>query len=256
MNDFRDERVPWVDAAAAAPSDGETVEIGARAADAIVGSLPSEKIEAVLARSTPTLAAGLLRYGPHAVLTAWLVGVAWMVGSCLIGPDRTVVHQESPQSTKMGPAEQNMTEKLHAQKAEVEAMHAAQTLSTKDVSGLANVKPRLDAAKTEISAAIVEPSGKIEHSRPKSTDRLSKANERLDRIGLKIAALLAAAPVVDHSVSAAPVAQRRAQGRRHDAFDPSLNPSAPGAPRPLGTVAPAATANSPAAQYAFGQRTN
>jgi hypothetical protein len=255
VNDFRDEPVPWV-GTAAAPPDEETLEIGARAADAIVGSLPSKKIEAVLARSTPTLAAGLLRYGPHAVLTAWLVGVAWMVGSSFIGPDRTVIHQESVKSAEMGPAEQKMAEKLHAQKAEVEAMHAVQNLSTKNVTGLANVKPHLDAAKPEISAAIVEPSGKIGHLRRKSTDRLSKADERLDRVGLKIAALLAGAPVVDHSVSAAPVAQRRAQGRRHDAFDPSLNPTAPGAPRPLGTVAPPATANSPAAQYAFGQRTN
>jgi len=31
-----------------------------------------------------------------------------------------------------------------------------------------------------------------------------------------------------------------APGRRGDAFDPSLNPSAPGAPRPLGTTAPSA----------------
>jgi hypothetical protein len=255
VNDFRDEPVPWV-GTAAAPPDEETLEIGARAADAIVGSLPSKKIEAVLARSTPTLAAGLLRYGPHAVLTAWLVGVAWMVGSSFIGPDRTVIHQESVKSAEMGPAEQKMAEKLRAQKAEVEATHAVQNLSTKNVTGLANVKPHLDAPKPEISAAIVEPSGKIGHLRRKSTDRLSKADERLDRVGLKIAALLAGAPVVDHSVSAAPVAQRRTQGRRHDAFDPSLNPTAPGAPRPLGTVAPPATANSPAAQYAFGQRTN
>jgi hypothetical protein len=251
MNDFRDEPVPWVGAAAAAPPDEETLEIGARAADAIAGSLPSKKIETVLARNPPTLAAGLLRYGPHAVLTAWLVGVAWMVGSYFIGPDRTVVHQESVQSAEMGSAEQKMVEKLHAKKAEVEAMHGAQTLSTKDVTDLANVKPRLDAAKTEIRTEIVEPSGKIERLRPKSSDRLSKATERLDRIGLKIAALLAAAPV-----AAAPVAERRAQGRHHDAFDPSLNPAAPGTPRRLGTVPPAATANSPAAQYAFGQRTN
>jgi hypothetical protein len=202
------------------------------------------------------LAAGFLRYGPHAVLTGWIVGVAWMGGSYFIGPDRTVVHQERLHSAEMGPTEQKMAETLHAQKTEVAAMRGAQTLSTKDVTGLANVKPRLDAAKTEINAEIVEPWGKIEHLRPKPADRLSKANERLDRIGLKIAALLAAAPVVDHSVSAAPVAQRRAQGRHHDAFDPSLNSTAPGAPRPLGTIAPAATANGPAAQYAFGQLTN
>jgi hypothetical protein len=172
-----------------------------------------------------------------------LLGVAWLVGSLFVGPAQTVVQQESLQS-KTSLAVQKMAEESRAQKADVEAMHPAQTLSTKDVTGLGTTTPRLDAAKTEINAAIAEPQDKVEHSRPKSADKVSKASERLDRIGLKIAALLAAAaPAADRSMAAAPIARRQARGVRHDAFDPSLNPTAPGAPRPLGTVAPTTTAS-------------
>jgi hypothetical protein len=67
-------------------------------------------------------------------------------------------------------------------------------------------------------------------------EKLANGGKRLDRIGLKIAALLAVDSGVDHSVSATPVARKRGQNRRGDAFDPSQNPSAPGSPRPLGVI--------------------
>src|SRR5260370_1260136 len=239
-------------AAGSLPPDEDVLEVGTRAADAILGPAPSEKVEEVPARSAPPLASALLSYGPHAGLAACLFGVAWLVGSYFVGPARTVVQQESVQSAEMGHAAQKTVEELHVQKADVEAMRAAQSLSTEDATGLGNTKPRLDPAKTEISAGIAETSGKVE-LRPKSAAKLPKASERLDRIGLKIAALLAAAPVADRSASAAPIARKRAQGGRGDAFDPSQNPTAPGAPRPL---APAATANNSAAEYAYGQRAN
>lgn len=118
-----------------------------------------------------------------------------------------------------------MAEEPHAPKAEVEALPAAQ--GAKDAAGLGNTKPRLDAAKTEISAAIAEVSGKVERLPPKPPEKPSKA-----------------------------VARKRAKGGRGDAFDPSKNPTAPGAPRPLGTIAPAATPNNSAAEIAYGQRAN
>ena len=142
-----------------------------------------------------------------------------------------------------------------AQKADVEAMRAAQSPSIKDAIELGNAKPGLDAAKTEISGGDREASGKAERPRSKSAERLSKSSERLDRIGLEIAALLAAAPAADPSAAVAPVARRPAQNARHDAFDPLQNPTAPGAPRPLGTIARAATvANS--AENEYGHRAN
>jgi len=149
-----------------------------------------------------------------------------------------------------------MAEEPHAQKAEVEAMPAVQSLSAEDVTGLGNTKPRLDAPMTERSARIAEVSGKVERLPPKPPEKPSKASERFDPIGHEIAALLAAAPVANRSVSVAPVTRKRAHGGHSDAFDPSKNPTAPGAPRPLGTIAPAATPNNSAAEIAYGQRAN
>jgi hypothetical protein len=122
--------------------------------------------------------------------------------------------------------------------------------------GLGNTKPRFGAAKTETSAAIAEVATKIEHLQRESEAKLSEVSERFDRIEHEIAGLLAAAPVAGGSASAAPVARKRAQGGRGDAFDPSQNPTAPGGPHPLGSLAPAASANNAAAETAYRQRTN
>jgi hypothetical protein len=256
MNDFPNEAVPWGGVAAAAQLDEEQSDMDAWVADAALGPASSRKVETVSARSAPALAAGLFRYGPHAALTACMIAVASMAGSHFVGPARTVEQKESVRSTDTGHAAQKMAEDFHAQEADAEDMRAAQILSTKVATGLGSTKPRLDVAKTEINAAIPDASGKVGHLRSKSAEKLPKTTERVDRIGLKIAALLAAAPVTDHSVSAASVVRKRAQGGRGDAFDPSEHPNAPGAPRPLGTIAPAATAKNSAAEYAYGQRAN
>src|SRR5271165_2427027 len=243
MDDSLDEAVPWASAAAAASPDEDGLETGAQAADSILDPIPSRKVEAISARSAPALGAGLLRYGPHAALAAWLLGVAWLVGSSLVGPARTVAHQDSVRSAEIGRT---------AQKTVIETVRGAQSPSMKDATDPQNTRPRLDAAKTEISGGIREAPGKAERQRPKSAERLSKARERLDRIGLKIAALLAVAPAADRS---APVARKPAQNARHDAFDPLQDPTAPGAPRPLGTIAGAASAAN-SAENEYGQRAN
>jgi hypothetical protein len=238
MHEFRDETGLWATAGSDSPAE-YMLERGARADEAIPGAAP-RKIEPVLPRSA--LAAGLWRYGPHAALAAWMIAVAWMAGSQFDPPVRTVVQQEGAQGAEMSRVAQNVAKDQHALKARVEPS-AAQTLSTKDATGPGDTKPGLEAAKIEMSGGLPEASGKVERLRPKSSEKASKASERFDRIGLEIAALLAtAAPAADRSIAAAPIARRQARSVRHDAFDPSLNPTAPGAPRPLGTVAATTTA--------------
>ncbi|MBV8106792.1 MAG: hypothetical protein JO223_19615 [Hyphomicrobiales bacterium] len=247
MDDSLDETARWASAAAAASPDEDELDTGAQAADPFLGPIGSEPIEALSTRSAPAFAAGLLRYCPHATLAAWLLGVAWLMGSSFADPPRTVAQQEGAQSAETGHT---------AQKADVEAMRATQSPSMKDVTDLGIAKPRLGAAKTEASAAIAEAPSKAERPRSKSAEKLSKASDRLDRIGLEIAALLAAAPSVGRSGAvAAPVTQRRPQDARHDAFDPLQNPSAPGVPRPLGTIARSASAAN-SAENEYGQRAN
>jgi hypothetical protein len=247
MDDSLDEAARWASAAAVAARDEDVMETTAQTADAFLGPAGSETIEAVSTRGAPAFVAGLLRYSPHATLAAWLLGVAWLMGSSFVGPAGTVARQESAQSAETGHT---------AQKADVEAARATQSPSVTDVTDLGIAKPRLGAAKTEVSAAIAEAPGKAERPRSKPAEKPAKASDRLDRVGLEIAALLAVAPSANRSAAVgAPVARRRAPDARHDAFDPSQNPTAPGVPRPLGTIARAAGAANPA-ENEYGQKAN
>ena len=187
--------------------------------------------------------ATLKRYGPPAALTAGLFGLACLGWSDIQRPAPTLPR-----------AEINLPAQKTAQRAEVEAMHAAQSLNTKEVTA-PPAKPSLEAAKDEASASIVEAADKTSRLPPKPADKLANGSDRIDRIGLKIAALLAVDPVVDHSVSAT-LARRREQRARHDAFDPSQHPNASGAPRPLGSIRSTAPANKGSADYAYGQLAN
>src|SRR4029077_11071333 len=182
-----------------------------------LGCLSSTKAAAAHSRGAP-----LKRYGPRAALTAGLFGLACLGWSNIQRPAPTL-----PRAEINLPA-QKTAEESHAQR-------AAQSLNTKEVSAPEPAKPSLEAAKDEASPGIVEAAGKTSRLPPKPMEKLANGSDRIDRIGLKIAALLAVDPVVDHSVSAT-LARRREQRARHDAFDPSQHPNAPGAPRPLGTI--------------------
>ena len=219
---------------------------GSKAGTAAIGlaCLRWTKAAAAHSRGAP-----LKRYGPPAALTAGLFGVACLGWSNIQHPAPTL-----PRAEINLPA-QKTAEEPHAQRAEVEAMHAARSQNTKEVSAPEPAKPSLEAAKDEASASIVEAAGKTNPLPPKPVEKLADGGERVDRIGLKIAALLAVDPVVDHSVFAT-LARRREQRARHDAFDPSQHPNAPGAPRPLGTIRSTAPANKGRADYAYGQPAN
>ena len=252
---FPDEAVPWASAAAAAPPDEDLLQIRARAADAILGPAHCKQAEATAAGRASALFERPLAYGRYAASAACLFGFAWMGQSYFSSPARTVAQQESMENARAAHAAQEIAEEIRALKGNVEAVHAARSPSAKDAAALGGTNPRLDAANAETKAAVAEAAGKVEHLQRESAAKRSKVSERFDRIGAKIAALLAAAPVADRSASAAPVVRKRAQGG-HDAFDPSQNPTAPGAPRPLGTIASAASANNSPAENAYGQRTN
>jgi hypothetical protein len=151
-----------------------------------------------------------------------------------------------------------MAEDIRALKANVEALRAAQSQSGIDATALEGLTTRLDAVKTETAASIADLAGKVEQMRGEPAAILSQVIERLDRIEHQIAAPLATASPGAASESGA-AARKQAQtvapakpplenahrqrniAGRGDAFDPSQNPAAPGAPRPLGSLAPAAS---------------
>jgi len=245
MTLFSEEALPRVSAIAVAALGRHVLETAPRPADAIY-AVPSRKVDAGSRRVSAFTLASLARRSLFA-LTVCLLGGAWLGGSHFLGIHRTVVQGVSKQGAEPGHSTLNTTEDVHDQQADLGGMRAAQSLNTEDVAGLGNTKPHPDAAKTEISSGIADVSDKVAYSGSKSADNVPKVGGQPDRIGLEIAALHAAAPVADRSPSLASVTPRRT--RRGDAFDPSKNPNAPGAPRPLGTIARPATANYASAEY-------
>jgi hypothetical protein len=238
MDDFPDQTVPL----AIADEDVSA----SKARTATVGLARRNRIKAAAARSRGVLVQG---YGPPAALTACLFCFAWLGWSNLQRPALTL-----PSAETNLPAQKTAKES-HAQGAEVEAMRAAQSLNTEEVSAPEPAKPGFEATKNEAGPGIVEAAGKTSRLPPKPVEELAKGGERIDRIRLKIAALLAVDPVVDHSVSAT-LARKREQSARGDAFDPSKRPNAPGAPLALGTIRWTVPTNKSSADYAYGQSAN
>ena len=200
-------------------------------------------------------------------MAACLFGFAWAAGSyfssgqlpfyAVTPPPAPVATQESVARAEMHRAAQEMIEDIRALKANVEALRAAQSQSGKDATALEGLRTRLDAVKAETGAAIAE---KVENMQREPAAKLSQVIARLDRIEQQIAAplptaSLGAAPAPAKAAAGKPAQIAAAQakpplenahgqrkiGGRGDAFDPSQHPTAPGVPRPLGSLAPAAS---------------
>jgi hypothetical protein len=237
MDDFLGKAVP------STMADEDTSESKARTA-AIGLACLNEITSAAARRRGPVVK----RYGPPAALTACLFGLAWL------GWSHTQGRAATPPSAETNLPAKKTAEESHSERAEV-ALRAAQSMNPEEVSARETAKPGLEATKNEAGPRIAEAAGKTSHLPPKPVEKIAKGGERTDRIGLKIAALLAADPVADHSVSGTP-ARRREQRARHDAFDPSQHPNATGAPRTLGTIRLTVPTNKSSADYAYGQPTN
>ena len=150
------------------------------------------------------------RYGPLAALTACLVGLACLglLNIRRLGlPNIQRPAQTLPSAEINSPA-QKTTKESHAQRVEAEAIRAAQSLNTEEVSAPETAKPGLEAAKDETGPGNMEAAGKTSRLPPKPVGKLANGGERLDLIGVKIAALRAVDPVLDHSVSASPPRRR------------------------------------------------
>jgi hypothetical protein len=150
----------------------------------------------------------------------------------------TVIEQEILESADKGHAAQKMAEELAAHQTDDPAARSLQSGSMEDAADHWEAKPRPNATKTQVSAVAGDLSVKADRSPRKSVKEVSGVDERFNNTGRKIAALPAAAPVANRSISVPPTARKRPRAARGDAFDPSLHPNAPGAPRPLGTTAP------------------
>jgi hypothetical protein len=156
----------------------------------------------------------------------------------LVLPPHLSSQQEILESADMAHGGQKMAEELAAYRTEDPARRSLQDPSANTATDHADVNQRLDAIKSQISAVIGDVPVKADRSPPKSAKEASGVDERFDRIRRKIAARPANPPFTDRPLSASTGTRKRPHPGRGDAFDPSLHPNAPGAPRPLGTTAP------------------
>jgi hypothetical protein len=193
MDDVPNQAVPSVIA--------DQASSGSKARMAAIGLVCLNWIKGAAARNR---GAPLKRYGPPAALTASLFGLACLGWSNIQRPAPTLPRVE------INLPAQKTTEESRARRAEAEAMRAAQSLNAEEVSAPEPAKRGLESAKDEPGAGIAEAAGNTSPLPPKPVEKLADGGERVDRIGLKIAALLAVDPVVDHSVSAT-LARRREQ---------------------------------------------
>jgi hypothetical protein len=173
------------------------------------------------AGSPPPRLEQLFAYGSHAALAACLFGFAWAAGSYFSGgpmpfsilkapPAQTIAPQVTERSEMLHTAQQ-MAEDMRSLKANVEALRAAQIQTAKDTAGLAGLKTRLDAVKTETGASIAELASKVERMQREPEAKLSQILERLDRMERQnamppvAAGSAAAAPTTTKTASAKPV---------------------------------------------------
>ena len=243
MSDYSHELVADVSEPAVPPLIANEPEIRAHVDDAIFGPMPVNKADKGSARSASLLFRRLLGYGLHAALVACLAGFLWLAGLYFSSDQPShfvrkllslwaLAPQESAEHAETSRTVQKMAEEIRALKADVEAMHATQSLSAQDTAALEGLSTQLNLTNIETSAAIAELAGRVEQLERESEAKLSQIYERFDRVEHPTAASLPGA-----SESGATVARKRARGTRHDAFDPSQNPNAPGVPRPLGSRA-------------------
>ncbi len=213
--------------------------------------------ERVSAGQSPPRLERIMIYGSQAALAACLFGFAWAASSYFSGdpffmaspnppPVKQVAAQDSAERREILHATQKLAEDLRSLKASVEVLRA-QSQTAVESTRLENLKTRLDAIKSETSTSIASLADKVERAQREPEAKLSQIIERLDRMERQIAAPVAAASVGAVQASGTSAPRKQAQGGRGDAFNPSLNPNAPGAPRPLGSLAPAAN-TSPAGE--------
>jgi hypothetical protein len=229
--------------AAALPPDSTALEIKVQPADAIFGSAPLKDAEKVSAPGTSSFFGRLLRYGSRTVAVACLCGLAWAGGRYYsLGhwprlamrsiPAAEV--QQSPERDETASTVRQMAEEIRALKTSVEGMGrqdaGAENAKTAGNTGdQESLKSQLDSMQAATKAAIADLAARIDKLEADSATKLSQVSEQLDGIEHHIAPPPAPAAVASRT----PPPHKRVH--LHDAFDPSRDPAALGAPHPLGS---------------------
>jgi len=130
------------------------------------------------------------------------------------------------------PVTQKMAAEIQALQTRVEALEKARSLDAKSTASLEELNRRIDAAKAETNAEI---GAEIDALSSRFLLFQQEANTKFAEMSAaRPAEKHAAEPVESKAAPAVEKVRKYPRRRRDDAFDPSLHPTAPGAPRPLG----------------------
>ncbi len=224
-------------ASAAAPQSGDVPEIRVSSADRPDGGWRLDEAQADAGPVAPRerFLSRTGRIGAAIVAYSLAGAVGWHLYG-LIAPHYAgwpdFIAGKFPQMSvapvDLLPVTQKLTAEIQALQTKVEALEKARNADTKSVPSLEELNRRIDAAKAETNAEIGALSSRFLLFQ-------QEANT-------KFAEISAARPAEKHDAepakSKAPPAlekgHKHARGPRGDAFDPSLHPTAPGAPKPLG----------------------
>lgn len=212
-----------------APSDASHLEIKVQPADTRFGPALPKNAEKV---SKPSLFIRVLRNGARAAFVVFLCAFAWAGGAYyahgrlpvdLVKSSQAPELAQSPAHDDIAGAVQRMSEQIGALKAEIDSRGAAPDAGIKN----AQSQHQLDSAQPATGTAIADLSGKVDKLEADFTAKLSQVDDQLANIEKQVSAPRAALASREHSL-------RKRAARSHDAFNPAADPSAPGAPRPLG----------------------
>lgn len=140
-------------------------------------------------------------FGPQAALIVALFGFAWGASSYFSGESRPSsaksqadagAAEEMTERRELTLAVQKMAGDIRALQSSVETLRAGQSQAAKIGAALSSFNGRLDAVKSEASAAIAAMAQKLERAQREPEAKLSQVIDRLDHLDRKFATPVAA----------------------------------------------------------------
>lgn len=162
--------------------------------------IPSNRAERGFWGGTPPRLEQLAPFYPQLALVIGLFGFAWAAGAYFSGDQASRISATNPaasigasQQDKMERAElaravQKMAGDIHALQASLESLRGKVSQSAKMSSSADGFAARLDAVKSETSAAIAAMAVKLDRVQRDPDAKLSQVTDRLDRLERKLAA--------------------------------------------------------------------
>lgn len=228
---------PPVGVSAAAPWAGDVPEIRVSSADKPHGGrgLDEAQADAGLVAPRQSFLSRTGRIGA-AIVAYSLAGVAGWHLYDLVAPNYAgwpdfiagKFAQMSAAPVDLLPVTQKMAAEIQALQTKVEALEKARNADTKSAPSLEELNRRVDAAKAETNAEIGALSSRFLLFQQEANTKFAEIS------AARPAEKRDAEPVESKAAPALVKGHKHVHRRRGDAFDPSLYPTAPGAPKPLG----------------------